>query len=318
MAQVQAITSSNANSLSTSALNVYNTLVSPLVLDLTGVDSWTTQNVASLPSAAFNVLTSTNLSTGLQTLNIDQSGVQFDLANSGDSKANVGWITPGEGFLVNVPLGATNISNGSELFGTATLIPNGQTAANGFAALSVFDTNNDGIINNSDPIFNQLMVWVDTGSNSGSPVGELLTLNQLNIESLNLNAKVSDQVNNGNVIGLVSSYTTKNGQTHELADVWLSSTDPNGSTINQLTNALNQYAGQNLTGNTTSNSSNLNNTSGNDSTKADKTLLLSLALNQYGDNKNSAAPAVPVLGMNQNSNINDPLNLTLGINSSSK
>ena len=100
------------------------------------------------------------------------------------------------------------------------MLPDGQTAANGFAALSVFDQNHSGVIDSSDPIFNQLQVWVDTGTSGSTPTGTLYTLAQLNIESLNLNAKIANVTNNANTIGLVSSYTTTNGQTHELADVW--------------------------------------------------------------------------------------------------
>jgi hypothetical protein len=39
----------------------------------------------------------------------------------------------------------------------------------------------------------------------------------------------------------VSSYTTTNGQTHELADVWLSSTAESSSAVSQLSSALSHY-----------------------------------------------------------------------------
>ena len=173
------------------------TLYTPLVLDLKG--------------------------TGITTSSLAQSGVTFDLNNSGASD-HVGWITPGEGFLVNLPTGATTITNGSELFGSSTVLPNGQTAINGFAALAAYDFNGSGSIDASDPIFSQLRVWVETGvggPNGTTPQGSLYTLADLGIVSLNLNATTANQNSNGNVIGLVSSYTTTDGQTHELADVWL-------------------------------------------------------------------------------------------------
>ena len=192
--------------------------ISPLVLDLTGA--------------------------GIQTVGIGQAGVNFDLNNSGVN-ASVGWITPGEGFLVDLPAGATTITNGSELFGTATVLPNGQTASNGFAALAAFDANGNGVINANDPIFNQLQVWVDTGKNGNTPTGKLFSLAELNIQSLNLKATVSNQTNNGNTIGLISSYTTTSGQTYELADVWLSSTDASASTASQMAQALSEYAANN-------------------------------------------------------------------------
>ena len=238
--QISAFSSSQIAVLTTSTLQSF-AQISPLVLDLTGVEALTTANIAGLAENAFTVLTATSGTKSIQTQQIGQSGVSFDLGNTGASNAQVGWITPGEGFLVDLPAGATTISNGSELFGTATVLPDGQTAANGFAALSVFDQNHSGVIDSSDPIFNQLQVWVDTGTNGSTPTGTLYTLAQLNIESLNLNAKIANITNNANTIGLVSSYTTTNGQTHELADVWFASTANTGDSINQLTDALNQY-----------------------------------------------------------------------------
>ena len=133
-------------------------------MDLTGVAAFSTSNVAGLSSTAFSVLTSKGPSLGIQTERIGQSGVSFDLGNTGANNASVGWITPGEGFLVDLPPGATTISNGSELFGSATLLPNGQTASNGFAALSAFAQQGATVIDASNPIFNELKVWVDTGS----------------------------------------------------------------------------------------------------------------------------------------------------------
>jgi hypothetical protein len=221
--------------------------ITPIVLDLTGVEAMTTANVAGLSSQAFAVLTSTGGSAGIQTQEIGVSGVTFDLGNTGASNANVGWITAGEGFLVDLPAGATTITNGSQLFGSATVLPNGQTASNGFAALSAFASNGHDVINASDPIFNQLQVWVDTGvggANGTTPIGTLFTLAELNIQSLNLNATVANQSNNGNTIGLISSFTTTDGKTHEMADVWLSSTAATtnaASAINQLSSALSQY-----------------------------------------------------------------------------
>ena len=251
MAQVSAITTSDATALASAPYAKYQTLVSPLVLDLSGVTELFSGDINVLASSDLSPLASNHSSGRIQTLSLAESGVSFDLANTGNNNANVGWITPGEGFLVNLPQGVKTIDNGSELFGTATQIPGGQSASNGFAALSVFDSNNDGTIDSSDPIFSKLQVWVDTGLKGTTPVGELFSLSQLNIQSINLNASVSGTENNGNVIGLVSSFTTSNGQSHEIADVWLASTDSTGSTVNQLANLLNQYSSTGSTANLT-------------------------------------------------------------------
>ena len=282
---------------------LWQSQISPLVLNLQGVDALTTANVAGLAPSALSVLTSTDPSSGIQTQMIGRSGVNFDLGNTGATNASVGWITPGEGFLVNLPTGATTITNGSELFGTATVLPNGQTAPDGFAALSAFDQNGNGVINASDPIFNQLQVWVDTGTNGTTPTGSLFTLAQLNIQSLNLSATVADQSNNGNTIGLVSSYTTTDGKTHELADVWLASSSGTGSTVAQLTQALSQYAASGAGAQTsslnsvasTSASSGAGVASATSATSA-STAVLANALSQYDANGQlvSAAPITQV------------------------
>ena len=102
-------------------------------------------------------------------------------------------------------------------------MPNGQTAANGFAALAAFTTPGATEISASDPIFNHLQVWVDTGIDGSTPIGSLFTLSELNIKSLNLSASVVNTNSNGNTVGMISSYTTTDGSTHEMADAYTSS-----------------------------------------------------------------------------------------------
>ena len=237
--QLGALSSAQLSAFTTTQASVLKTLT-PLVLDLSGIEALSTANVAGLSSQAFNVLTSKGSDPGIQTQQIGKSGVSFDLGNTGQA-SYVGWITPGEGFLVDLPTGATSITNGSELFGSATILPNGQTAANGFAALAAFTTPGATEISASDPIFNHLQVWVDTGTDGSRPTGSLFTLSELNIKSLNLSATVANTNSNGNTVGLISSYTTTDGSTHEMADVWLASTSGTLSSTSQLTAALNAY-----------------------------------------------------------------------------
>jgi len=289
--------------------------ISPLVLDLTGVEALSSSNVAGLAPQALSVLTSTAVSNGVQTVGIAQAGVQFDLGNTGASNASVGWITPGEGFLVNLPTGATTISNGSELFGTATVLPNGQTASDGFAALSAFDQNGNGVIDANDAIFSKLQVWVDTGTNGTTPVGQLFSLSQLNIKSLNLNAQVSGQNSNGNTIGLVSSYSTTDGKTHELADVWLTSTAGTGTAVSQLSSALSKYTATGLTSVTSSGAGALSASAAAQSSAqsggASTTTVLASALSQYNANGqlvSSTAAALSSVPVSTNSTTSQLVN----------
>lgn len=73
------------------------------------------------------------------------------------------------------------INNGTELFGTATQLANGQRAGNGYAALAEMDTNHDGKISAADAGWKDLQVWVDANHDGKVEAGELKTLHQLGI-----------------------------------------------------------------------------------------------------------------------------------------
>jgi hypothetical protein len=132
-------------------------------------------------------------------------------------------VAPTDGLLVLDVSGNGVIDDGSELFGSGTILADGSHAADGFIALKAQDSNGDLEINAQDASFSALAVWVDANSDGVSQTGELKSLASLGIESLNLNAAATQISNNGNLIGLLSSYTTTDGVIHQLADVWLQS-----------------------------------------------------------------------------------------------
>jgi Ca2+-binding RTX toxin-like protein len=167
-------------------LSTGNTYASPLVLDLTG--------------QGFNLTPLSYVSP------------YFDLSGTGFAH-KTGWIGAGTGLLC-LPTNTDQVTSGLQLFGTAG------GATNGFAALSAYDTNHDGVINAKDPIFNQLRIWVDSNGNGKADSGELLTLAQLNIVSISLNATAVSENLNGNTVSLISSYTLANGTTFAIGDAW--------------------------------------------------------------------------------------------------
>jgi hypothetical protein len=113
-----------------------------------------------------------------------------------------------------------SINGGTELFGEGTNLANGQKASNGYQALAELDSNADGVVNTSDSGFADLMVWVDDNSDGVSASTELHSLSSLGITQLDLKAQSSTQTDNGNLVGLVSNYTTADGAVHGMADVW--------------------------------------------------------------------------------------------------
>jgi hypothetical protein len=167
-------------------------LASPLILDLNG--------------------------DGVQTLS-NTAGVKFDVFADGSS-VNTGWVSSSDGLLVLDRNHDGSISDGSELFGTATQLANGSKAPNGYAALRESDSNGDGIISSQDSIYADLRVWVDANSDGISQAGELKTLASAGVASIGLQEQVNLSKDNGNLIGLTSTYQTTDGSTRAAADVW--------------------------------------------------------------------------------------------------
>jgi hypothetical protein len=180
---------------------------------------------------------------GVQTLGLD-AGVQFDVRANGLSM-QTGWVSAQDGLLVMDRNSDGNINDGSELFGSSTVMADGARAQDGYQALAALDGNGDSMINHQDAVFAQLRVWVDANSDGLSAPDELRTLNDWGIASISTQAFASAQVNKGNVLGLVSRYQTTDGQTHQAADVWFSATVedvvPSVARVNSLTQALGEF-----------------------------------------------------------------------------
>jgi hypothetical protein len=176
---IAALSSSQTGALSTCQLGaLFAGLADPLILDLNG--------------------------DGIHTTAVG-SGVTFNFAGQ---KEATGWVGAGDGILVT-----------GKDFGPNTLqpfdglLPKGMSAVNGPTGLAAMDGNHDGFINAKDAAFKTLEVYtVDNG------VGKLQTLSELNIASIAVSMTATNQVNNGNLIGLMGSYTTADGVTHSMAD----------------------------------------------------------------------------------------------------
>jgi hypothetical protein len=87
--------------------------------------------------------------------------------------------------------------------------------------LAQHDGNADGIIDARDEVFLDLKVWVDANSNGQTEAGELRTLADLQIVSLDLNHAGGEIAQNGNILQGLSSFTTADGQSHQMVDAWV-------------------------------------------------------------------------------------------------
>ncbi|QIQ20217.1 calcium-binding protein [Zophobihabitans entericus] len=146
--------------------------------------------------------------------------VFFDYGSDGFSESTA-WVSSSDGLLVRDINGNGVIDNGSELFGNNTLLSDGSKASNGFEALAEFDENGDGIIDSKDSIFSELKVWQDRNGNGITDEGELMTLSEAGIESINVDYANSQYVDsNGNAHKQVGSVTFTDGTTADAVDVW--------------------------------------------------------------------------------------------------
>lgn len=86
-------------------------------------------------------------------------------------------------FLVHDVNGNKLADHGGELFGDL------DGSVDGFVALSKFDENKDGVIDEKDPVYSKLLLWTDANHNGKSEKSEIKTLQQMGVKSISLTHK---------------------------------------------------------------------------------------------------------------------------------
>ena len=151
---------------------------------------------------------------GLETTEIATSQAYFDI--DGDLFAErMGWLTGDDGFLVRDLNGNARIDNISEMFGGV-----GQS---GFAHLAELDSNGDGKITSADLLWGELKVWQDYNRNGVTDDGELKTLDELGIVSIDLGATPIDIRTSGAQLTAFGEVTFASGAVRHMYDATLAS-----------------------------------------------------------------------------------------------
>jgi Ca2+-binding RTX toxin-like protein len=160
-------------------------------------------------------------------LDLDGDGIEttrllnfFD--HDGDGfQEKTGWVGAGDGFLARDLNGDGNINSGLELFGNNTQLESGAKAENGFQALDDLDSNEDGVISSEDSAWAELSVWKDSNGNAAVDDGELLSLDEHGIASINIDYTDSSVVDaHGHQHRQSSNMTMTDNTERQVSDVW--------------------------------------------------------------------------------------------------
>jgi len=158
---------------------------------------------------------------GVETIG-QSSDVFFDHGGAGLAQLT-GWVAADDGLLVYDRDGDGTISDGAELFGSKTPLPDGTLAPNGFIALGALDLNADGRIDADDPVFSLLQVWKDANQNGEAESWELTSLSANNVASISTLYDESTFVDvHGNEHRQYGTFTLDGGATRSAVDVWFS------------------------------------------------------------------------------------------------
>ncbi len=149
---------------------------------------------------------------GAELTQIGNPEVFFDF--DGDAlRQMTGWIDPDDGIVVRDLDDSGQIENGVELFGNAEM--------DAFTDLAGYDSNQDGVIDQSDDVWSDLKVWRDLNQNGVTDVGEMSSMHAAGVVSISLERETVADIRQGNLVVADGSYTTTTGEKREAIATFL-------------------------------------------------------------------------------------------------
>ena len=157
---------------------------------------------------------------GVELISFEDSLAFFDVDNDGVLE-NTGWVSADDALLVHDVSGDGVINSITETISEYYMAAPGTGAiyTDGLEALATLDSNSDGVFNANDAAYGTLRVWRDANENAVTDAGELKTLAELNITSIDLTREVASREEiEGNPV-LSRSTMVIGGLTNEVAAV---------------------------------------------------------------------------------------------------
>lgn len=157
------------------------------------------------------------------------AGIQFDILGENSfpkahDKKQISWLTPDdqEYYFIVLPNKNGQVLGIDEMFGDNTRGPDGKFAANGYAALSKYDDDKDGMISEDDAIYSELRLWNDKNRDGIADPNELSTLQEKGVTVIDLHydKRYQETDQYGNQTLMKSVIKTEDGKLHLLFDLW--------------------------------------------------------------------------------------------------
>lgn len=156
---------------------------------------------------------------GIELKNLSSSEVHFDM--DGDGVADrTGWVGPDDGFLALDKDASGSIDHVNEFSFAADF----EGATSDLAGLRAYDTSGNGFFDQADVQFSQFKVWRDANQDGVSQQGELKTLADYDIRSINLGLMTTGQPVQGatdNIFYAYSEFIRPNGSSGDVGDIFL-------------------------------------------------------------------------------------------------
>ena len=126
---------------------------------------------------------------GADVVQLAQSNVEFDVDGDGQVETTA-WIGPDDGILAIDRNGDGLINNMSEI----TFVQDSPGAMTDIEGLAAFDSNDDGVLDSNDDRWGDFVVWQDLNQDGISQSGELLSLEEAGISSIDLSPQENGEI----------------------------------------------------------------------------------------------------------------------------